>query len=39
MGKGSNVPGANLLNKKLIIPENIDAKKLMDLLKINKIEK
>ncbi|KAG5576195.1 hypothetical protein H5410_056329 [Solanum commersonii] len=39
MGKGSNIRGADLHNKRLIVPKNIDAKKFLDLLKINQIEK
>ncbi|KAH0652520.1 hypothetical protein KY289_030198 [Solanum tuberosum] len=39
MGKGSSVRGADLRNKKLIIPKNVNAKKFLELLKINQIEK
>uniref|UniRef100_M1B702 DUF7745 domain-containing protein n=1 Tax=Solanum tuberosum TaxID=4113 RepID=M1B702_SOLTU len=39
MGKGSSVRGADLRNKKPIIPNNVDAKKFLELLKINQIEK
>ncbi|KAH0646922.1 hypothetical protein KY290_005106 [Solanum tuberosum] len=38
MGKGSSVRGAELRNKKPIIPKNVDAKKFLELLKINQIE-
>ncbi|KAH0655158.1 hypothetical protein KY285_030040 [Solanum tuberosum] len=39
MGKGSSVRGADLRNKKPIIPKNVNAKKFLELLKINQIEK
>ncbi|KAG5620960.1 hypothetical protein H5410_006178 [Solanum commersonii] len=39
MRKGSSVRGADLRNKKPIIPKNVDAKKFLKLLKINQIEK
>ncbi|KAH0781131.1 hypothetical protein KY290_000729 [Solanum tuberosum] len=39
MRKGTNIRGANLRNKRPIILKNIDAKKFLDLLKINQIEK
>ncbi|KAH0698052.1 hypothetical protein KY290_013757 [Solanum tuberosum] len=39
MGKGSSVRGANLRNKKPIIPKNVNAKKFLKLLKINQVEK
>ncbi|KAH0679217.1 hypothetical protein KY284_020302 [Solanum tuberosum] len=39
MGKESNIWGADLRNKRPIIPKNIDANRFMDLLKINQIEK
>ncbi|KAH0635947.1 hypothetical protein KY289_035862 [Solanum tuberosum] len=39
MGKGSSVRDADLHNKKPIIPKNVDAKKFLDLSKINQIEK
>ncbi|KAH0729597.1 hypothetical protein KY289_000785 [Solanum tuberosum] len=38
-GKGSSIRGADLRNKRPIIPKNIDAKKFLDLLDINQIEK
>ncbi|KAH0712128.1 hypothetical protein KY289_008087 [Solanum tuberosum] len=38
MGKGYSIRGADLRNKKLIVPKNVDAKKFLDLLKINQIE-
>ncbi|KAG5606472.1 hypothetical protein H5410_027964 [Solanum commersonii] len=38
MWKGSSVRSAELRNKKLIIPKNVDAKKFLELLKINQIE-
>ncbi|KAH0685499.1 hypothetical protein KY290_016977 [Solanum tuberosum] len=37
MGKGYNVRGADLRNKKSIIPKNVDAKKSLEFLKINQI--
>ncbi|KAH0655570.1 hypothetical protein KY285_030452 [Solanum tuberosum] len=39
MGKGSSVRGADLRNEKPIIPKNVDAKKFLELLKINQVEK
>ncbi|KAG5632769.1 hypothetical protein H5410_004486 [Solanum commersonii] len=39
MGKGSSIWGADLRNKRPIIPKNIDANKFLDLLKINQTEK
>ena len=38
-GKGSTVRGADLRNKRPIIPKHVDAKKFLKLLKINQIEK
>ena len=39
VGKGSSVRGADLRNKRPIIPKPVDAKKFLELLKINQIEK
>lgn len=39
MGKGSTFRGADLRNKRPIIPKHVDAKKFLELLKINQIEK
>ena len=39
MGKGSSVRGVDLRNKKPIISKHVDAKKFLELLKINQIEK
>ncbi|KAG5585161.1 hypothetical protein H5410_045595 [Solanum commersonii] len=39
MGKGSSVWGADLCDKKPIIPKSVDAKKFLDLFKINQIKK
>ena len=39
MGKGSTFRGADLRNKRPIIPKLVDAKKFLELLKINQIEK
>ncbi|KAG5612351.1 hypothetical protein H5410_023632 [Solanum commersonii] len=39
MGKGSSVRGADLRNRKPIIPKNVDAKKFLELLEINQVEK
>ncbi|KAH0661611.1 hypothetical protein KY284_026542 [Solanum tuberosum] len=39
MGKGSSVRDADLRNKKPIIPKNVAAKKFLQLLKINQVEK
>ncbi|KAG5610295.1 hypothetical protein H5410_021576 [Solanum commersonii] len=38
MGKESNIQGANLRNKRPIIPKNVDTNMFMDLLKINQID-
>ena len=38
-GKGSTVRGVDLRNKRPIIPKHVDAKKFLELLKINQIEK
>ncbi|KAG5630240.1 hypothetical protein H5410_001957 [Solanum commersonii] len=39
MGKRTSIQGADLHNKRPIIPKNVDAKKFLDFLKINQIEK
>ncbi|KAG5585162.1 hypothetical protein H5410_045596 [Solanum commersonii] len=39
IGKESSVLGTDLRSKKHIIPKNVDAKKFLDFLKINQIEK
>ncbi|KAH0769626.1 hypothetical protein KY290_013607 [Solanum tuberosum] len=39
MGKRFSIRSADLCNKRPIVPKNVDAKKFLDLLKINQIEK
>ncbi|KAH0765457.1 hypothetical protein KY285_001328 [Solanum tuberosum] len=39
MQKWSSIRGADLRNKRPIIPKNVDANKFLDLLKINQTEK
>ncbi|KAG5620662.1 hypothetical protein H5410_005880 [Solanum commersonii] len=39
IGKRFNIRGADLCNKRPRVPKNVDAKKFLDLLKINQIEK
>ena len=39
MGKGSTIRGADLCNKRHRVPKHVDAKKFLELLKINQIAK